>query len=128
MVHELNWVPEKVSVQVRGAVKALSVRYDLALTGPTQLDLSMSELANYIIMIYYKKKISELAIGGCAIQAGLPGHAQGGDRVLSHIQGGVQGSAIWLVVTAEISLDKHLAAEYRRRTLNNKTYQDESLF
>ena len=27
-----------------------------------------------------------------------------------------------------ISLDKHLAAEYRRRNLNNKTYQEESLF
>ena len=27
-----------------------------------------------------------------------------------------------------ISLDKHLAAEYCRRTLNNKTYQEESLF
>ena len=27
-----------------------------------------------------------------------------------------------------ISLDKHLAVEYRRRTLNNKTYQEVSLF
>ena len=27
-----------------------------------------------------------------------------------------------------MSLDKHLAAEYRRRTLNNRSYQEESLF
>ena len=27
-----------------------------------------------------------------------------------------------------MSLDKHLAAEYRRRTLNNRAYQEESLF
>ena len=40
VVHGTRWTPEEVPVQVDGAVKALGVHYDLALTGQTQLDLS----------------------------------------------------------------------------------------
>ena len=40
VVHGANWAPQEVPVQVDGAVQALNVQYDLALTGQTQLDLS----------------------------------------------------------------------------------------
>ena len=43
-VHGPNWAPKSVLVQVDGAVKGLGVRYDLALTGQTQLELSTAEL------------------------------------------------------------------------------------
>ena len=54
VVHGTRWTPEEVPVQVDGAVKALGVHYDLALTGQTQLDLSTSELRQLLAASRYK--------------------------------------------------------------------------
>ena len=53
-VHGPNWAPEEVPVQVNGAVKALGVHYDLALTGQPQLDLPTSELRQLLVAARYK--------------------------------------------------------------------------
>ena len=60
-LHEPNWSPEKIPVQVDDATRKGSWRtlcYDLALTGQTLLDL-----------FHYEAKT---AAGGCEIQTSLP--------------------------------------------------------
>ena len=54
VVYGSNWVPEVIPVQVTGAVKALGVHYDLAVTGQTQLELSTAELRQLLAAARYK--------------------------------------------------------------------------
>ena len=114
VVHGTRWTPEEVPVQVDGAVKALGVHYDLALTGQTQLDLSTSELRQLLAASRYKPASPDtlkVVVESCLV-----------NKVA--YRGVLSGWSL----QQTMSLDKHLAAEYRRRTLNNRTYQEESLF
>ena len=114
MVHGPIWAPEEVPVQVDGAVKALGVHYDLALTGQTQLDLSTSELRQLLAAARYKLASPDtlrVVVESCLI-----------NKVA--YRGVLSGWSL----QQTMSLDKHLTAEYRRRTLDNKTCQEEPLF
>ena len=114
VVHGPHWTPEEVPVQVDGAIKALGVHYDLALTGQTQLDLSTSELRQLLAAARYKPASPDtlmVVVESCLV-----------NKVA--YRGVLSGWSL----QQTMSLDKHLAAEYRRRTLNNRTYQEESLF
>ena len=114
VVHGPKWAPEEVPVQVDGAVKALGVHYDLAYTGQTQLDLSTSELRQLLAAARYKPASPDtlkVVVESCLIK-----------KVV--YRGVLSGWSL----QQPLSLDKHLAAEHRRRTLNNRSYQEESLF
>ena len=87
MVHGPNWVPKEVPVQIDGAVKALGVHYDLALTGQTQLDLSTSEIRQLPAAARYKPASPDTlkaAAESCLIN-----------------KAAYKGGAIWLILIAD---------------------------
>ena len=111
-VHSIGWKPHVILISQGGGVKSLGVHYDLDLWGRTQRKLSTRELKGLL--------------AACRYRVASPDTLKAEAVLESNVLNKIAYRGWSLAFTSEY--DCLLAQEYRRRTLNMKSSQEEHIF